>query len=118
MAAPPRKVLVCSCEDTMTAEAETIGKGCRGASLTIARHLCRSQIHRFQAALKDEAPLTVACTQESALFDEVAEEAGRESPITYVNIRETAGWSREGAEASPKMAALLAAAAEPMPTVP
>jgi ferredoxin len=118
MAAPPRKILVCSCEDTMAPDAEAIRRGCRGAQVTTARHLCRSEVHRFQAALQDEAALTVACTQESALFDEVAGEAGRESPITYVNVRETAGWSRNGAEAGPKMAALLAAAAEPMPAVP
>jgi ferredoxin len=102
----------------MAPDAEAIRKGCRGAAVTTGRHLCRSEIHRFQAALKDEAPLTVACTQESVLFDEVAEEAGRESPIAYVNIRETAGWSRDGADAGPKMAALLAAATEPMPMVP
>ena len=102
----------------MAPDAEAIRKGCRGANVTTARHLCRSELHRFQAALKGEEPLTVACTQEAALFDEVAEEAGREAPVTYVNIRETAGWSRDGAGAGPKMAALLAAAAEPMPTVP
>jgi ferredoxin len=118
MAAPPRKILVCSCEDTMAPDVGAIRTGCRGANVTTARHLCRSEIHRFQAALKDEAPLTVACTQEAALFDEVAGEAGHIGPITYVNIRETAGWSRDGPNAGPKMAALLAAANEPMPAVP
>ncbi len=102
----------------MAPDAEAIHTGCRGAQMTTARHLCRSEIHRFQAALKDEAPLTVACTQEAALFEEVAEEAGHKGPIVYANIRETAGWSRDGADAGPKMAALLAAAAEPMPDVP
>ncbi len=102
----------------MAPDAEAIRTGCRGANVATARHLCRSELHRFQAALKDEAPLTVACTQEAALFDEVAEEAGHAAPIDYVNIRETAGWSREGAKAGPKMAALLAAAAEPMAAVP
>ena len=34
-----------------------------------------------------------------------------------VNIRETAGWSGEAAQAGPKMAALLAVAAEPSPDV-
>jgi ferredoxin len=80
--------------------------------------LCRSELQRFLSAIGAEAPVTVACTQEAALFDEAAQEAGRTAPIGYVNIRETAGWSREGADAGPKMAALLAAAAEPMPTVP
>jgi ferredoxin len=63
-------------------------------------------------------PLTIACTQELTVFDEVAAEAGRTAPITYTNIRETAGWSSDAAGAGPKMAALLAAAAEPMPAVP
>jgi ferredoxin len=102
----------------MALDAGAVGTGCRGAQPTTARHLCRSELHRFRAAVENEAPVTVACTQEAALFDEVAEEAGRKAPITYVNIRETAGWSRDGAAAGPKMAALLAAAAEPMPTVP
>jgi ferredoxin len=102
----------------MALDTEAIRAGCRGVELATGRHLCRSELHRFQAALKDEAPVTVACTQESAVFDEVADEAGRKAPIAYVNIRETAGWSRDGADAGPKMAALLAAAAEPMPAVP
>ena len=33
-------------------------------------------------------------------------------------MRETAGWSSQAADAGPKMAALLAAAAEPTPEVP
>jgi hypothetical protein len=35
-----------------------------------------------------------------------------------VNIRETAGWSAEAKAAGPKMAALIAAAAVPMPATP
>jgi ferredoxin len=102
----------------MGLDAEALRAGCRGAGVSTARHLCRSEIGRFRSAAEGTAPLTVACTQESALFDEMAEDAGRNAPINYVNIRETAGWSREGASAGPKMAALLAAAAEPVPTVP
>jgi len=102
----------------MVLDPQAIGAGCRGAQLTTARQLCRKELHRFQAAIKSEAPVTVACTQEAALFGEVAEEAGGKAPIAYANVRETAGWSRDGAKAGPKMAALLAAAAEPMPAVP
>jgi heterodisulfide reductase subunit A-like polyferredoxin len=52
----------------------------------------------------------VACTQEAPLFAEVAEEAGFEGTLRFANIRETAGWSEDGARAAPKMAALLAMA--------
>jgi ferredoxin len=49
---------------------------------------------------------------------DVAAENGRASPISDANLREAAGWSSDGAEAGPKMAALLAAAAERVPDVP
>ena len=35
--------------------------------------------------------------------------------LSFVNIRETAGWSKDAKAAAPKMAALIAAAAEPVP---
>ena len=111
-------IVICSCEDTMPLDADAVGSACRGARVATARHLCRAEIERFRAMAGTPGPLTIACTQESALFDEVAGEIGRTTPITYVNIRETAGWSRDAADAGPKMAALLAAAADPLPAVP
>jgi len=111
-------IVICSCEDTMPLDGDAVRSSCRGANVTTARHLCRAEIERFRAMAGKPGPLTIACTQESALFDEIAAEAGRTAPITYANIRETAGWSRDAAHAGPKMAALLAAAAEPLPAVP
>jgi ferredoxin len=111
-------IVICSCEDTMPLDDGAVRAGCRGAKVTTARHLCRAEIERFRAMAQNADPLTIACTQESALFDEVATDAGRTGLITYANIRETAGWSADAAGAGPKMAALLAAAAEPMPSVP
>ncbi|HEX5999665.1 MAG TPA: 4Fe-4S dicluster domain-containing protein [Hyphomicrobiaceae bacterium] len=102
----------------MTLDTKAIRRACRGGNLTTARQLCRGETDRFRSAIEGEAAVTVACTQETALFDELAEAVGSSTSITYVNIRETAGWSRDGANAGPKMAALLAAAAEPMPSVP
>ncbi len=92
--------------------------------------LCRREAGAFQRAAKDTAgsgdALLVACTQESRLFLELNDEtegAARveERPIHFVNIRETAGWSRDKASPTPKIAALIAAAQlpppEPVPTV-
>ncbi len=64
----------------------------------------------------------VACTQEQRLFGELAIESNaKTSVIKFVNIRETGGWSSDAKNASPKIAALLAAAhlpdPEPVPTV-
>ena len=106
-----RLTFVCTCEDTMAPDLGAIRRGCPGTEIRGAEQLCRVQLDRFQAALADPRPITVACTQESPVFAQEAE--GRD--ISFVNIRETAGWSAEGAAAGPKMAALLAAAAVPMP---
>ena len=118
MADPRGHIVICTCEDTMPVHEATVRKACAGADVTSARHLCRAEIDKFRALGAKDGPLTVACTQESALFEEIAAEIGRPAPTAYVNIRETAGWSREAAGAGPKMAALLAAAAEPMPAIP
>jgi ferredoxin len=115
MAERPRKILICSCEDTMPLDAEAVRRGCRGAEVTGGRHLCRAEIARFRAAAASGDPLTVACTQEAPLFGEIAGESEGSGTIAFVNIRETAGWSADAKAAGPKMAALIAAAAEPAP---
>jgi ferredoxin len=110
-----RTILVCSCEDTMSLDTDAVQRGCKGASVETARYLCRDQLDQFRKATASRVPLTVACTQEAPLFSDVA---GENAAISFVNVRETAGWSNEGAKAGPKMAALLAAAALPLPAVP
>ncbi|MDB5639436.1 MAG: hypothetical protein JWP51_4344 [Bradyrhizobium sp.] len=117
MADPTRHLLICSCESTMPVDADAVRRACRGETGT-ATQLCRAELDRFRAIAAKDTPLTVGCTQEAALFSEVAAEGGRTSPIQFANIREAAGWSSEAAQAGPKMAALLAAAAEPAPPVP
>ena len=111
MADGPRHILLCSCEDTMAPDGETVRRACRGSAVTTARQLCRAELDKFRKAAAAGGPLTVACTQEAPLFSEATDGAD----IAFVNIRETAGWSADAARAGPKMAALLAAAAEPAP---
>jgi ferredoxin len=118
MTSPAGTIAICSCEGTMPLDEAAIRSGCPGANVTTAHHLCRAEIDRFRTMAAGGGALTVACTQESPLFDEIAAEAGRTAPIAYANIREMAGWSHDAAGAGPKMAALLAAAAEPLPAVP
>jgi ferredoxin len=82
--------------------------------------LCRREAPAFQRAAKSAEPLLVACTQESRLFLELAEQTEgapslQERPVRFVNIRETGGWSRDAAQATPKLAALIAAARLPDP---
>jgi len=110
-----RQILICSCEDTMRLDADAVRRSCGGAKVTAAHHLCRAEIERFRDAAAAGEPLIVGCTQEAPLFSELAEEMKASAPLTFVNLRETAGWSDQGAKTGPKMAALIAAAAEPVP---
>jgi len=97
----------------MPLDESALRHACKG-KLETANQLCRAEIERFRAAATGGEPLTVACTQEAPLFRESAPSAD----VTYVNVRETGGWSRDAAAAGPKMAALIAAAAAPMPETP
>ncbi len=116
MADRPHDILICSCEDTMPLDVDSVRRGCRGANVTSARQLCRAELARFRAAASAGAPLVVGCTQEAPRFSEIAD--GIEgADIRYVNLRETAGWAADAANAGPKMAALIAAASEPTPPV-
>jgi ferredoxin len=110
-----RTVLVCSCDDTMPLDLAALRQGCRGAEVVAGRQLCRAELERFRALAASGAPITVGCTQEAPLFRETADQ---DDHLRFVNLRESAGWSIEAAAAGPKMAALAAAAAVPMPEVP
>ena len=115
MTSSPGHVVICSCEDTMPLDDGAVRRGCRGKEVTTARQLCSSELDRFRVLARGAAALTVGCTQEAPVFSAAAAEVGRTAPVNFVNIRETAGWSYDAAAVGPKMAALLAAAAEPLP---
>jgi ferredoxin len=123
------KTLICDCNHTMPLDAPALSQALRqtpGASAdgleNVHTLLCRREAGAYQRAAKATATtgeeLLVACTQERRLFLELNAEtegsAGVElRPIHFVNIRETGGWSRDARAATPKIAALLAAAQLP-----
>lgn len=118
MAERPRTILICSCEDSMPLDGEAARRVCRDSVVVEGRQLCRAELARFRKAAAGGKRIVVACTQEAPLFEEVADEIEDSGAITFVNIRETAGWSKDAAAAAPKMAALIAASAEPDPEYP
>src|SRR5215469_15206986 len=109
------KILVCSCEDTMPLDAGALARGCRDFDIVTGRQFCRAELDRFRALAASNEPLTVGCTQEEPLFREMTEDSGAD--LRFVNLRESAGWSADAAQAGPKMAALASAASEPMPAI-
>ncbi len=110
------KTLLCNCNRTMTVDGKAIAGALGGDEMPPVRsELCRHHLASFEAAVKSGDDLLVACTQEAPLFSALHEEMDGQGSIRFVNVRETAGWSEEGAQAAPKMAALLAAADLPDP---
>ena len=124
------KTLICNCNNTMpldpAALAAALGPEASDGLQTQHTTLCRREAGAYQRAAKGGDDLLVACTQESRLFLELnAQTEGapsvQERPIRFVNIRETGGWSKDARAATPKIAAMLAAAqlpeADPVATV-
>ena len=117
-----KRVLVCDCESTMPLEEAALTRACQAVGATgkadLNTQLCRAQLGTFQRAILGRQPVVVACTQEAPLFRELAAEDNPEAELDFVNIRETAGWSAEAKAATPKIAALLAAAMVEAPQTP
>lgn len=112
-----RIVLACSCEDGFALDEAALRRGLPGAEIRTGRHLCGAEAARTRAALAEGREVTIGCTAMAPLFAEFAADAQAPAPA-LAPIREAAGWSSEADRAGPKMAALLAAAAVPMPPVP
>src|SRR4029453_9987007 len=125
------KTLICNCNRTMSLDgpalrqvlAKTPGASTEGLD-TVHNVLCRREAGAFLTAAKDTESrnerLLVACTQERRLFADLdaarqRDPAVQPRPIPFLNIRETAGWSRDGRSPTPKIAALIAAAQLPTP---
>ncbi|MBU3596254.1 4Fe-4S binding protein [Polynucleobacter sp. 86C-FISCH] len=108
--------LVCNCNSTMPLDAKALG-------VPMHTSLCRQEVGSFLKALEGSDSVVVACTQEAALFGELADQAEKPlvAPLRFVNIREVAGWTQEAKVSGPKIAALLALAdmpeADPVPVV-
>ncbi len=75
--------------------------------------LCRAEIDNLRRAAAGGAPVLVACAQEAEVFANAlaGDGEGNGDGLRCADIRDRAGWSRERAQAAPKMAALLAEAA-------
>jgi ferredoxin len=113
--------LICDCNQTQPLDPKALGQSL-SENLTLHTALCRREAGAFVQAVQGSDDVVVACTQEQRLFGDLAVETqAKTSVIKFVNIRETGGWSSDAKNASPKIAALLAAAhlpePEPVPTV-
>ncbi len=112
--APPT-LLLCNCQGTMEIDGARLARALgREAALPVHRELCRSQTTAYEAALRADGDVVVACRQEAPLFREIAGEVATgtdaDGRLDFVDIRDRAGWCARKPDALPKMAALIAEA--------
>lgn len=71
--------LVCNCNGTMPLDAKTLG-------IPVHQSLCRQEVGTFLKALDGSDPVVVACTQEGALFNELADQSQKPlvAPLRFV----------------------------------
>ncbi|QGX97044.1 4Fe-4S dicluster domain-containing protein [Roseovarius faecimaris] len=106
-----KKLVLCDCLGSQSLNAQTLSQS---TGMTCSRLYSGLCMHEIDSAAKELASgdVIVACQQERARFEELAEEIGADMP-GFVDLRDRAGWG-EG-DTTPKMAALAAEAALPMP---
>jgi len=114
MSLADRQLFLCSCNGTQPLDAAALGRALDlAAPPPLHTMLCQKEMPAFAAGARGD--VLVACTQEARLFEEVASEGARTQAIRFVNLRESGGWSPQARGATPKLAALIAAAALPEP---
>lgn len=110
-------LLTCNCESTIRLDANKLAKNLGIAETPQVYHdLCRTQVGNFEQTMSEKSgsKVIITCTQEAPLFKELAaniySDMDEPAELTFVNIREQAGWGQAGKKASAKIAALIAEA--------
>ena len=111
-------IIACTCAGSVPVDCAALRKAFPSAQVDVMAECSGADLERVARLAQQDGPLVLACTCRTATLGDVLEEAGRDAPPVLVNIREPAGWSREGKAATPKMAALIALALEPAADVP
>jgi len=105
-----KKLILCDCLGSQTLNASGISQGSGLSCSKVCSSLCTDQMDQAAKEIS-EGDVLIACQQERALFEELAEELDADI-AGFVDLRDRAGWG-EG-DATAKMAALAAEAAMPL----
>ncbi|VAV97387.1 Iron-sulfur cluster-binding protein [hydrothermal vent metagenome] len=100
-----KRLILCDCLGTQAIDSALIEKQCGLACSRVHSALCTTGI-KDAAKEIEQGGAIIACLQERELFEELADELEVEAP-NFIDIRDRAGWTDAGANAAPKMAALI-----------
>ncbi|MBK0326677.1 4Fe-4S binding protein [Rhodobacteraceae bacterium F11138] len=101
-----KSLILCDCMGSQPIDADQVGGNAQVKCSRVQTALCTSQLEVASRAI-EAGDAIIACQQEHAVFENLAADRGKEPP-GFVDLRDRAGWSEQGAQAGPKMAALVA----------
>jgi len=108
-------LILCDCSGSQKLDRKLLENASGLKCSRVHTALCTRELGDAAALIKGENA-TVACLQERQIFEELAEELEVESP-DFVDLRDRAGWSENGDQSTPKMAALIADSRLPAPAI-
>ena len=108
-----KTLILCDCLGSQTIDGKALSSACGMSCSKVFTSLCSTQMGDA-ATLIEKGNAVIACRQEQAVFEELAEEIGVETP-EFIDIRDRAGWSENGPKSGPKMAALVQESQLPQP---
>ena len=107
----PKSLITCTCSGTQSLDVRALADA---TGLTVppsCSALCTTQINQAAAAIAQGDAL-FCCTQESRVFEALADEMDSPAP-PVLDLRDRAGWTADTASTLPKMSALVAEALLP-----
>ncbi len=113
----PDRVLLCSCERSMSIDADTARAATGAEDVRQCNALCTAELDIARDALDGGGLTLIACAQQAGQFADLLEEAGAPGSLLTADIRDRAGWTGAG-PAHAKQAALLAEALLEPPQTP
>lgn len=108
-----KRLILCDCLGSQSIDAKLVSEHCDVACSRVYTNLCGREISQAAGEIQ-KGDAIVACLQEQAVFEELAEEIAAPVPA-MLDLRDRAGWSDDAAESGPKMAALINDALLPVP---
>ncbi len=102
----PKRLILCDCLGSQKIDKDSIEASAGVQCSRVYTNLCVSQLDAAAAEIA-KGNAIIACQQEREIFQEIAEESGHDI-LDFIDIRDRAGWTDEGQDATPKMAALVA----------
>lgn len=120
-----KTLLLCTCDKTQSFDPEALQTAAAAEQVIAVDQLCGKDMSIAAEHLGASNEVLVACGQQAALFERLAEDVHAEiqhaAPLHTIDIRDRAGWSAPDAKPErlhAKQAALVAAAQLPAPIAP